>query len=313
MERFYDLLGAFFWLCAMRQCHRDRSGAPWSRICSWGLLGASLISADYLPYEATGSLFVASIVCAVLADRNRVRPRRSQPNDDGPDVHRRASAIILLPLLAIPLSLLLCGAAEHVPQLATVLNGEGNPNVALASYAIGCVAAALTAIWVCRIGGKAWADEASSALDGIGSTLWLPILLAIFGVVLSGSAQGIHTLSIFFEALPLGRFQAIAVYCLVMLSLTVAIGNAYASFPVVFVSLGLPILIRKLGLDAGAVAAIGMLSAYCGTLLTPLAANFNVVPCAILNIERKSSIIAQQIPVAFLVAITNVFILYYFG
>ena len=48
--------------------------------------------------------------------------------------------------------------------------------------------------------------------------------------------------------------------------------------------------------DAAApLAAIGMLSGYCGTLLTPMAANFNLVPAALLELKDPNAVIRQQV------------------
>ena len=38
-----------------------------------------------------------------------------------------------------------------------------------------------------------------------------------------------------------------------------------------------------------------MLSGYCGTLLTPMAANFNIVPGIYLEVKNKYSIIKMQV------------------
>jgi uncharacterized membrane protein len=58
-------------------------------------------------------------------------------------------------------------------------------------------------------------------------------------------------------------------------------------------------------------ASVGMLSGYCGTLLTPMAANFNVVPAALLELDDKNAVIKAQVPTALLLLATNVFLLYF--
>ena len=42
-------------------------------------------------------------------------------------------------------------------------------------------------------------------------------------------------------------------------------------------------------------AAIGMLSGFCGTLMTPMAANFNIVPAALLELADRNAVIKAQI------------------
>ena len=60
--------------------------------------------------------------------------------------------------------------------------------------------------------------------------------------------------------------------------------------------------------DPAVMAAVGMLSGYCGTLLTPMAANFNLVPAALLEID-KNAVIRAQVPTAITLLIVNVFLL----
>jgi uncharacterized membrane protein len=76
------------------------------------------------------------------------------------------------------------------------------------------------------------------------------------------------------------RLAAVAVYCLGMAGFTMIMGNAFAAFPVMTAGIGLPVVIGTFGGDPAVVCAIGMLSGFCGTLMTPLAANFNLVPPA---------------------------------
>jgi len=58
-------------------------------------------------------------------------------------------------------------------------------------------------------------------------------------------------------------------------------------------------------------AAIGMFSAYCGTLMTPMAANFNIVPVALLELPDKNAVIKAQIPTALPLLVANIFLLYF--
>jgi len=59
-------------------------------------------------------------------------------------------------------------------------------------------------------------------------------------------------------------------------------------------------------------AAIGMLSGFCGTLTTPMAANFNLVPIALLGIHDRYAIIKAQIPTAVILLMVNTVLMYVF-
>jgi uncharacterized membrane protein len=58
-------------------------------------------------------------------------------------------------------------------------------------------------------------------------------------------------------------------------------------------------------------AAIGMFSAYCGTLMTPMAANFNIVPAALLDLPDKNAVIKAQLPTALPLLGANIVLLYF--
>ena len=107
------------------------------------------------------------------------------------------------------------------------------------------------------------------------------------------------------------RFVAVAVYVLGMALFTVIMGNGFAAFPVMTGGVGVPILVNVYHGDPAVMAAIGMFSGYCGTLMTPMAANFNIVPAALLELPDQNAVIKAQIPTALGVLICNVFLLYF--
>jgi uncharacterized membrane protein len=55
--------------------------------------------------------------------------------------------------------------------------------------------------------------------------------------------------------------------------------------------------------------AIGMFSGYCGTLMTPMAANFNMVPAALLELPDKNAVIKVQVPTALTLLVVNILLL----
>ena len=91
---------------------------------------------------------------------------------------------------------------------------------------------------------------------------------------------------------------------------TMLMGNAFAAFPVLTGGIALPILVGHFGANPAAVASLGMLSVFCGTLMTPLAANFNLVPSALLEIPDRYAVIKAQIPTALLMLATNMVLMY---
>ena len=88
-------------------------------------------------------------------------------------------------------------------------------------------------------------------------------------------------------------------------------GNAFAAFPVITLGIGLPFIVQQHGGNPAIMAAIGMLCGYCGTLLTPMAANFNVVPTMLLELPDKHAVIKAQVPIALVILAANILLMYF--
>jgi uncharacterized membrane protein len=75
-------------------------------------------------------------------------------------------------------------------------------------------------------------------------------------------------------------------------------------------AIALPLIIGQYGGDPAIVCAIGMLSGFCGTLMTPMAANFNIVPAVLLDLPDRNGVIRVQIPTALALLATNTVLMY---
>jgi uncharacterized membrane protein len=92
---------------------------------------------------------------------------------------------------------------------------------------------------------------------------------------------------------------------------TMIMGNAFGAFPVMTAAIGLPLLIRQYGGDPAIVCAIGMLAGFCGTLMTPMAANFNIVPAALLELRDRNGVIKAQVGTAIPLLAVNLLLIYW--
>jgi uncharacterized membrane protein len=142
--------------------------------------------------------------------------------------------------------------------------------------------------------------------DTVGWMALLPQMLAALGAVFALAGVGAVVGETITRVFPMdARLSAVAVYCLGMAGFTVLMGNAFAAFPVMTAGVALPILVKVYGGDPAAICAIGMLSGFCGTLLTPLAANFNLAPAALLDLDDRYAVIRAQAPTAFILLLVN--------
>lgn len=105
--------------------------------------------------------------------------------------------------------------------------------------------------------------------------------------------------------------MVVCAYTLGMALFTVIMGNAFAAFPVMTAAVGIPLIVRRFGGDPAIMASVGMLSGFCGTLMTPMAANFNIVPAALLELPDKNGVIRVQMPTALMLLLANTMLMYF--
>jgi uncharacterized membrane protein len=98
-------------------------------------------------------------------------------------------------------------------------------------------------------------------------------------------------------------------YGLGMALFTIVMGNAFAAFPVMMAAVGIPLLIHGQHGNPAAIAAIGMLCGFCGTLLTPMAANFNIVPAVLLDLRDRHGVIRAQVATALPLLAVNILLI----
>ena len=135
--------------------------------------------------------------------------------------------------------------------------------------------------------------------------------MAALGAVfaLSGVGQAVADLTT--RVVPADNpLAVVAAYTVGMALFTVVMGNAFAAFPVMTAGIGLPLIVRRLHGDPAIMGSIGMLSGFCGTLVTPMAANFNLVPVALLELPDRWAVIRAQAPTALVLLAVNTALLY---
>ena len=158
-------------------------------------------------------------------------------------------------------------------------------------------------------------QEGRRLMDSIGWAALLPQMLASLGAVFLAADVGGVVGELVSQTVPLTTpLLAVVAYCLGMALFTVIMGNAFAAFPVMTAAIGLPIVVHQFGGDPAIVCAIGMLAGFCGTLMTPMAANFNVVPANLLELPDRNSalngVIRAQIPTALVMLVVNIALMY---
>lgn len=141
---------------------------------------------------------------------------------------------------------------------------------------------------------KRFLVESERFLSISGSLCTLPQLLGCLGGVFTAAGVGDVIAKIVTSVVPAGNVNlGIAVYAVGMALFTMIMGNAFAAITVMTVGIGGP-LVLAYGANPVVIGMLALTCGYCGTLCTPMAANFNILPVAILNMKNRWSVIKNQ-------------------
>lgn len=311
-EHFYGVLALFLAYAGWRNLRQRRyaHAAFWSLIAGLFACGDVVLRAskagDPLPAQLAGA---AVLALALLATR-----MRREPLDEAPEPERQASALrlghrLFLPALLIPaLTITVVLAGPHIAFGGTPLFAP--TGMTLVGLALACVISTLAAIAVTRQPPLRAADEGRRLLDTMGWAALLPLVLATLGGVFAASGVGEAVASLVSMVIPPdNRMACLLAFALGMVLFTIIMGNAFAAFPVMMAGIGLPLLVQRHGADPASLGAIGMLTGYCGTLLTPMAANFNIVPAVLLELDDQYGVIRAQAATGLWLMGTNVLLM----
>ncbi len=277
----------------------------------WGLWSATFLGGSHFPDLANGLIVLAMVAVAGFGGL------AGGGGESVPEAERQRSARrwgnrLFVPALVVPLVTVL-GALV----LGDVVVG-GRPLVAardvtLVSLAVATVAALLVGVAMLRPPALAPLREARRLLDAVGWAAVLPQMLAALGALFALAGVGRVVSDLAVRWIPMdSAFVAVATYTVGMALFTALMGNAFAAFPVMTAGIGLPLVVSRFGGDPTIMAAIGMLAGFCGTLTTPMAANFNIVPAALLELPDQHGVIRAQLPTALLLLVANTLLMYAF-
>lgn len=304
----YYLVGAILAITAVMTLADRQHTRRYSSAFFWGLYSLVFLVGDLVPPVWVG---VGVIVMALIAAFGGVGigGHRARTPQQYLDSARRLGNRLFIPALAIPVVTMVGTlSAKYLVVGGTPLLDPRNTT--LVSLGIGCVVALALA---CRLTHETPVQgirESRRLTDALGWALVLPQMLGMLGLVFSDAGVGKAVAHITTSYINMDvRFFAVAVYVIGMALFTIVMGNGFAAFPVMTGGVGVPVLVGMYHGDPAVMAAIGMLSGYCGTLLTPMAANFNIVPAALLELPDKNAVIRAQIPTALTLLLCNVFLL----
>ena len=269
------------------------------------LVGDQIIAATKAgikwPAQAMGA---GVVVLALIASRTRGGVPEGDPAEREASA-RRLGDRLFLPALAIPVIVAVVVLyARYVGWPVTRLLDVNQTS--LLSLGVATMIALAMALLVTGARPIHGLREGRRLLDTIGWAVVLPTLLATLGAVFVDTGVGKAVAAVVSYVIPTQSWLAcLLAFGLGMVAFTAIMGNAFAAFPVMMAGIGLPLLIQRHGANPAALGALGMVTGYCGTLLTPMAANFNLVPAILLELRDPHGVIRMQVPTALVLLATN--------
>ncbi len=310
MTAVYWLLGAYFAALAWRGLRDTGNPRRHTTALFWALLALLLFAADRMPVRAVGVCVIALVLLAGFGGLRMGRYRESSSENKRSEA-RRLNNRLFWPALLIPaITLIGTLGLKHVEWHGKPLFDSAN-TITLTSLAIACLIALAAACRLTRQSPWSAIEQSRRLVDAIGWAALLPLLLATLGSVFDAAGVGQAVAGLVRSAIPVDNaFLVVVAYALGMAAFTIIMGNAFAAFPVMTAGIALPLLVKLHGADAASLAAIGMLCGYCGTLMTPMAANFNLVPAALLELKDPYGVIRAQWRTGALLLMCNIVLMY---
>lgn len=308
-EFFYVLCGLVCFLTAYRA--RKNEQAKVGTMLFWALTGVIFMLGKVLPPVAVGGMLV---VMGCLTVTKQVRFGKFE--ESTPEFRKAASErigtkifapAVAVGLIALILSFVKYDVVKDGVATPTALNGAIMTGVA-------CVIALILAFVICKPKISDTKEDTSRLLMQVGAACLLPQLLGALGSVFAEAGVGDVISGMISSVVPQGNIViGVIVYVFGMVIFTMIMGNAFAAFTVITAGIGVPFVISQGG-NPAIIGALGMTAGYCGTLMTPMAANFNIVPCAVLETkDPKWSVIKAQLPMALMMIVVHIILMLVLG
>jgi uncharacterized membrane protein len=310
-QHIFFLVGALFAAWAILSALDRTNPKRFGNAAFWGLIALSLIAGQWIGDLANGCLVLALAALASLKLLGRGAPLTSEAEQEASG--QRYGNKLFLPIVVV----LLTAVLGTLLYLYTPLRETGLLEKNRETFILLCLgvllALALIFTWL-RPPALAPLQEGRRLIDAVGWAAILPLMLASLGLVLADTGVGTTIGGLLQAAIPPRTvLPAVVVYGVGMALFTILTGNAFAAFPVMATAIGVPLLIQSYGGNAAVIGSVGMLAGFCGTLMTPMAANFNLVPAALLELKDDYGVIKVQIATAIPLLLVNILIIYVAG
>ncbi len=296
LQIFYIMVGLFFILTMMFTLKDKNHKTKYGTALFWGILGVIFILGEAIPSVISGFLIV---VIGLLAAFNQINLGTIKQLDET-FASLKADKIglkIFLPSLII--------------ALVALLIAQFTPISGVAAIGISSIIALIATFLITKAKPSEFIEDSNRMFQSVGATAILPQLLAALGALFTAAGVGDIISNLISSVIPEGNILiGVTAYCLGMAIFTAIMGNAFAAFSVITVGIGVPFVFAQGG-DPIVASALAMTAGFCGTLLTPMAANFNILPVALLETKDKNAVIKVQAVFALILLALHIPLMYF--
>ncbi|WP_028970845.1 DUF979 domain-containing protein [Sphingomonas sp. URHD0057] len=310
MPWLYAVAGTMFAAFAVLSLADRANAKRLGNAAFWGLMAVSLLAGDWIGDFANGLLVLGLAGIAGFKLLGRSHPPTTS-DEERARWSARLGNRLFLPALIIPVTALVGTLVYNY----TPIGGLGWIEPKRETYVflvLGVIIALATIFAWLKPPPIAPLQEGRRLMDAIGWAAVLPQMLAALGVLFAAAGVGDIIGSLARSIIPEGNvFLTVVVFGVGMVAFTMIMGNAFAAFPVMAAAIGVPLLIQGYHGDPAVVGAVGMLAGFCGTLMTPMAATFNLVPVALLELKDQNGVVKAQVATALPLLVLNLLIIYF--
>ncbi|MGO1932238.1 MAG: DUF979 domain-containing protein [Ruoffia tabacinasalis] len=296
LEIMYIVIGLQLLYTAYRVFNDETNPTRIGTTLFWAILGVLFVGGSYIPNIINGVL-VLIIGVITLFKQVSIGEIKATPEKEVKENADNTGNGIFLPVMTLAISSLLI--AQIFPALSQSVLG------------IGALIGTITLLFTIRRGPKTLLPESDRMIQQVSTTGILPQLLGALGTVFTAAGVGDVVSGLVQGVIPAeSRFWGVLVYVLGMVLFTMVMGNAFAAFTVITLGIGVP-FVFSLGADPIIAGALAMTAGFCGTLMTPMAGNFNALPVALLEMKSEFGVIKDQVPFALIMIVVHVILMYY--
>jgi uncharacterized membrane protein len=290
LEAVYVLTGAALLIFALMTFADRTNPRRVGSGCFWLALGLIFMFGGVAPHWLTGLLLLFLVALDGFGQVGRGRAETDAAEQA--EHARRLGNRIFIPVLAIPI-------VTFAFALVFRWRGMDVNRGALVGLGFGGLAAMFICLKLTRGGARALMAEGRRLNEAMGAVNILPQLLASLGVIFTAAGVGSLIAQGIQRVIPADSlFLLVLANCLGMALFTCVMGNSFAAFPVIATGVLVPLIVKPFGVNPAMAAIITLTAGSSGTLMTPMAANFNIVPAALLNMRDQYGVIKFQLPYA---------------